>query len=151
MTSKKKLSVYAIVSDLAEDVCQQCTVRVIRHLQEMNAGLSGEDSGLSNCWEEICVQVQHEESIYWDTYVEVVKAFIAGEIEEMLPWHREAVWLQTDAGVEWGAADEKTRDPYPVFNGDIVDYLLDNYVWPEAGRWSNERIRTYRGQATDLD
>lgn len=151
MTSKKRLSADSIVCALAEDVCQQCTLRIIRYLKEMDGGLSGEDSGLSTCWEEICVQVQYETSIYWETYVETVKAFVEGEIEDMPPWHREAVWLQTDANDEWEGDDEQTRVSYPVCNSDIVDYLLDNYVWPEAGRWSNERIKTYRDRATDLD
>ena len=151
MTSKKKLSAYNIVGNLAKDVCEQCTVRVIRHLQEMDAGLSGEASGLSNCWEEICVQVQHEESICWDTYVEVVKALVEGEIEVMPLWHQEAVWLQTDAHYEWETGDEQTRVSYPVCNSDIVDYFLESYIWPEAKRWSNERIQNYRDRATDRD
>ena len=117
----------------------------------MDAALSGDHSGLSTCWEEICVQVQYEESIDWDTYVETVKPFVEVEVEDMPPWHREAVWLQTDANDEWEGDDEQTREPYPVCNSDIVDYLLNNYVWPEAGRWSNERITRYLDRVTDRD
>jgi hypothetical protein len=50
-----KLSKSLIVSNLAEQVCQQITRKVISSLQALTNGLlSGDDSGLTNAWEEIC-------------------------------------------------------------------------------------------------
>ena len=58
------LSEWRIVRRLAEQVCQRITRRVIRSLRELVDGLqSGDDSGLTNAWEEICVQVQGEQSV----------------------------------------------------------------------------------------
>lgn len=45
--------------------------------QEMISG----DSGLKNVWEEVCVQVQDEQSIYWEAYVETMEGVLAGYIK----------------------------------------------------------------------
>ena len=71
---EKNPSETRIVQALAESVCQHVSDKTIRALQGMtdaNMLLSGDDSGLINVWEEICVQLQNEESFYWDTYVEI--------------------------------------------------------------------------------
>lgn len=43
--------------------------------------LSGNDSGLKNVWEEICVQKQGEESHYWDAYEDTINNFIDAEFQ----------------------------------------------------------------------
>ena len=62
--SERKLSEVAIVWQLAEHVAHGLTRRVIAVLQGMTDHLnSGEDSRLKSVWDEICVQVQGEESV----------------------------------------------------------------------------------------
>jgi len=57
----------AIVHDLAKQICRRLTGRTIAALQELNACmLSGDDSGLVNVWDEICAQIQYEESGTWE-------------------------------------------------------------------------------------
>lgn len=140
----RKLSQSAIVKELAEYVCRRLTRKVISALKAMdNALLSGEDSGLRNTWEEICVQVQHEESIYWETYDETVRGFVLGEVAELPAYQREAVWLQTEEGWDWDTEGDQERESCPVNAENIVQYLLDQYIYVEAGRWTNRRIRRY--------
>lgn len=56
--------------------------KVIEGLRQLtNLLLSGVDSGLKNCWEEICVQVQGEESVDWDAYENTIANFISAELE----------------------------------------------------------------------
>jgi hypothetical protein len=133
-----------VVQAVAEQVCRRLTRKIISTLQQMNHGLqSGDDSGLKNTWDEICVQVQFEESCLWDAYHETVCGLTGREIEKLLPHEREAVWLQTPAGDEWGCEDESDRQSYPVLNDDIVEYVISEHLYREAANWSNLRIREY--------
>jgi hypothetical protein len=137
------LSESKVVRDLAENACQRITRSTIRGLQEMEATLSGDDSELENPWDEICAQVQHEQSIFWDVYEQTMQAFVAGEVEELQAFERAAIWLQTSEGEDWSYDDEEQRPSDPVVNGDVTAYIVANYVLAEAGRWSNQKIRDY--------
>jgi len=140
----KRLSESGIVRQLAEHKAKHITRRTIAALQRLtDCKLSGDDSVLANTWDEICAQVQGEESYAWDVYVETMKAILAGDVEELASYEREALWLQTNQGSDWDCEDEKAREPYPICNGDIVEYLLSDYVLTAADGWSNTRIRAY--------
>ena len=60
-----------IVAAWAKLLSETLVKDAIAALEQMdaNAMLSGDDSGLKNVWEEVCVQLQYEESIFWDTLV----------------------------------------------------------------------------------
>lgn len=117
----------------------------------MDRGLSPDDSGLQNVWDEICVQVQYQESIYWDAYDEAVRAFVAAAVEELQPFEQEAIWLQTPQAFDWRWDDEAEQERYPVVIDDIVAYIVSEFVLGEAGRWSNTRIRAYLERAYQRD
>lgn len=140
----RKLSEANIILEVAEHVCRQVTRKVIAQLRGMHEGLqSGDDSGLKSIWDEICVQIQDEYSPYWDAYEHVVTSIVKYHIEKLLDHEREAIWLQTKNGNSWDCDDDDPRHSYPVDMTDIVDYVLDEYVYEEAGKWSNARIRAY--------
>lgn len=149
VNSERRLSESKIVSALAEKVCQRITRKVIANLQRMDESyfggtmLSGDGSGLKNVWDEICAQVQYEEAFSWDAYDTTVRSLLEGYIEELPDFEREAIWLQTQAGGDWDCEDSDDREPYPVVNEDIVNYLASDYVYAEAGRWSNARLRSF--------
>jgi hypothetical protein len=148
----RTLSESSVVSALADEVCRRLTRRLIATLQKLNnALLSGEDSGLKNTWDEICAQVQFEESYAWDAYDETVRGLAASGVEKLQPHEREAIWLQTTAADDWDCEDESRRRPYPVSNEEIVDYLVDEYVYRDAGNWSNLRIRNYLDRSIRTD
>ena len=109
----------------------------------MDGKLSGDDSELENPWDEICAQVQYEQSIFWDVDQETITAFVAGEVETLQPFERDAIWLQTPQGDDWDCADEESREPYPVVIDDVIGYIVSDYVLAEAGRWSNPKIRAH--------
>jgi hypothetical protein len=147
-----ELSEWRIVWNLAKQVCQRVTRRVIRNLQKLDSGLqAGDDSGLTNAWEEICVQVQGQESVMWDAFDLTVRQSVSREVAELLPYEREAIWLQTPSGEGWDAEDEESRDEYPVVVDEIVDYLTNKYIYSAAGEWSNRHIRKYVEQSSRMD
>ena len=142
MTSE--LSEWRIVRRLAEQVCQRVTRRVIRALREIVDGLqSGDDSSLANVWEEICVQVQGEQSVLWGAYDVTVRQIVSTEVTALPEHERDAVWLQTPEGEEWDAEEEDERTKSPVTGDNIIDYLTNDYVYSAAANWSNPRIRKY--------
>jgi len=141
-----------ITRQLAEDIARVVTRRAILGLQRLTDCLgSGDDSELKNTWDEICVQVQSDQSVMWGAYEETSRAFLLGAIERLKPFEREALWLQTEQGQDWGYEDESEQKAAPVSKKDIVQYLWSEYLLDAAGRWSNPRIRAYLDRAGAID
>lgn len=148
----KQFSEFSIVRQLAEHVARQVAQRTIEELRDMTETLgSGDDSGMENVWEEICVQVQYDEFPFWAAYVHTAKGLILSTVENLPAHEREALWLKSDQGEEWDSEDEEQREAYPVLNDDIVAYVWNEHLLPEAGRFSNERTRGYLDRATASD
>lgn len=133
----------AIVRAVADAAAQRITRRVVAALQDMQDLMSGEDSGLANTWDEICVQVQYEESHSWQAYDQTVKALVSGCVAELPKHERDALWLQTDEGNDWDDTKPEQRAVAPIYPSDIVKYVTSEYVYKAAGRWSNDRIRAF--------
>lgn len=134
-----------IVKALAHEIANKITRKTISGLQRMpyDSPLSGDDSGLKNIWDEICVQVQYEQSYYWDIYNETVKSFIEYDVSELKDFEKLALWFQTDSYWDWDSDEEDEKELPPLADSDIVDYLLAEYIYPKAGEWTNTKIRKY--------
>ena len=52
-----------IVKEVADDAARRIADQVRRFFQGQKAQLSGDDTELETVWDEICVQVQFEESV----------------------------------------------------------------------------------------
>jgi hypothetical protein len=142
---KSKLSVFTIIRTLGNLVCQRVSRQVIRNLQELNdkdSLLSGDNSGLVNVWDEICVQMQLEESCFWEGYEDLIETFVRSYVEKLPDHERDAAWLITFEGESWNCEPEDDRDPDPVFHDDIVKHI-SGYVLTTGNDWSNHRIRSY--------
>jgi hypothetical protein len=139
----KILSESAIVRALAKDVGERITRKVIRALQALTDKLSGDDSGLETMWDEICAQVQTEESIFWNVYDETVQGIVLEHIRDLTDYERAAVWLQTNAGENWTYEEEGDRLASPVNEGDIAEYIAHRHIYGEAAEYSNARIHAY--------
>jgi len=145
------LSESAVVRAVADQAAKHVTRLAIKTLQGMKDTLSGPDSGLKSVWDEICVQAQGEESPAWDAYTEIVQSTLAQLVTAMTRHEREAIWLQTDAGFDWSGQEPNERVTYPVHDQDVIDYLAREYVFSEAGRWSNERITNFLDRSGEID
>jgi hypothetical protein len=145
------LSRPAIVSAVAQAAAQRITRKAIRTLQGIKEKLSGDDSELKTTWDEICVQVQGEESIFWDSYDETARSIVTGCVSELPKHEREAIWLQTDAGIDWDCEKPEDRETYPVVHQDVVEYLVCKYIYAAAADWSNARIETYKARSSMRD
>jgi hypothetical protein len=145
------MSESAIVREVAEKAARRITRKVIGALQKLTNTLSGDDSELKTVWDEICAQVQLEQSCYWDDYIETVKQIVPVQLEKLAKNEREAMWLQTHNGIDWSCEEPEDRDPNPIWDDDIVEWVIDEYVLSEAANWSNERIRAYLERSSMRD
>ncbi len=147
----RTLSEYLIVAATAQIAIRRVARKVISDLRRMHDTLSGEDSELKTTWDEICVQVQLEESIYWEAYEQTVRALVHGYVSELLAHEREAIWLQTPAGRDWVYEDPDNRETYPVDDDEVAEFIMDEDIYVEARRWSNARIREFIARVTARD
>jgi hypothetical protein len=143
MIRQRELSELTIARDLGQALAQRLVLGCIRDLQRMqDCLLSGDDSPLRSIWEEICVQQQREWSHSWRAYQQTIAACADYRIEDLKPYELDALWLLTRQGEDWDCELEDERESYPVYQGDVLDYIQDE-ILSRASNWSNERIRRY--------
>ena len=132
-----------ITHQVAVNIINCITRKTIRTLQQItDCQMSGDDSGLENAWDEICVQIQDQYSIFWFAFDEVIQSVILGFVEELEQYEKQAIWLETEEGGEW--LDDELDNQDPVFNlDDIVDFIKEQFVYSEALGWTNKKIRIY--------
>lgn len=74
-----------LLVNLYQDISNIVVPNVIEQLKNLNKDslLSGDNSGLENVWEEICVQVQYEPSYYYEMYVITMDGIIKDELKKL--------------------------------------------------------------------
>lgn len=133
-----------IISAIAERECLRVSQKVVFTLQRLTSGgASGDDSPLKNLWDEVCVQVQFQDSVMWDAYVDVMERVIDGEIQKSDAATQQAIWLQTSNGFDWAYDQEGDVESVPCDRQDIINHILNEYVLSQAADYSNRRIRKY--------
>lgn len=104
MADNSEWAYQSIVEEYGAAAAMALAERVRERLRESQHTMSGEGSGLQSTWEEICVQVQGEETPYWDAYVMMIRDTVSSELF-LLPRHEQAaIWLWTYEGEDWLAA-----------------------------------------------
>ena len=140
-----------ILRQIADRQCNRICRATIRNLQKLtDCNLSGDDTVLKNTWDEICVQVQSEESYAWDAYVQTINATIAYEVEILPRPEQEAIWLRTPQGFDWEIELENDPTSVPICLDDITDFILQDYVLSKASDYKNKRIVKYLEQGYEL-
>ncbi len=133
----------SIVEAFAAPILARLTRRVISKLRGMDQALLSGDERLQNAWEEICVQVQGEQSFFWEAYEDTIRQCAQTEVTKLQPHERQSLWLQTESGAEWLFEEENSESEVPHSDDDIIEYLLNDHILPAASDYSNPRIRKY--------
>lgn len=129
-----------VLSFFAKECISKTVSLIIRKLQEFKITLSGEDSGLENTWDEICVQIQGEYSYHWDLYEDIVLDLIEEEVNKM-PIHVQlTIWLETESAYSY---DEDEDDLVSKYDPSDVYNHFKSIIFQKAGDWGNRRIRRY--------
>lgn len=138
------ISDFEVVLKVARHIGNEITAKAIRQLQAIkHANLSGDDSGLANTWEEICVQCQSEQSIFWDAYEATIQNILESLVTELPIPYRLAIWCASDGGIDWmESADNDGKSEPPISIEDCASWISE-MVFEEAGSYSNERIEQF--------
>jgi hypothetical protein len=131
-----------LIAKIAEESTVRISRRVVRDLQQLKEVASGDDSGLENLWDEICVQRQGEESVFWDAYDQTVWTLVAAQLDKTPVTELQAIWLQTDEGENWLIDSDEHSRHIPWSPADVGEYIV-HAVYELAGSWSNHRIREF--------
>ena len=145
------LNMTAIVTAVGKQAIRRIERKVIASFQRVVSGMAGDDSELKTIWDEICAQVQHEESVFWNTYDEMVRTSVAVLVADLPQHEKEAAWLQTEEGNDWEWEDESERETHPVLESDIVEHIVTHHIYARAGEWTNARLRAYLDRASRRD
>ena len=127
------------------ELVDKLVAKVIDSLKRLGGDslLSGDDSGLVNVWEEICVQVSGEETAFWDAYLTVIDDHIRGALSPMSKEARAVLWGMTDSGIDcyahYGAGEEQSP---PIFDEDIIEMLRDKLL-SRAADDDSPRVERY--------
>lgn len=133
---------------IKNDIVKLC----VDDLRAITEGLqSGDDSGLENIWEEICVQVQGEQSIFWSMYEDLVDTCVTAHVMTLNRDEKIALWLTTDDGLDWSLDQQDDDDGCLVpFSNDAILEELRSCVLSVAEDYENDRIDSYKwGSAED--
>lgn len=133
-----------LLSRLAEEIGQKVGRRTISQLQRLRVGMqSDDDSVLANIWDEVCVQAQGEESVSWESYLDLMRNLIGHQLSKLKPHEVGALWLQTPEGELWSEEEDRDYEGAIVLE-DVVEDVLGSYVLSAACDWKNPRIRKQR-------
>lgn len=131
-----------IIIALADDVTNAIKDQVILALEGNHDTTSGDDSGLSNVWEEICVQVQGEHSSSWQAYDDTVRAYVHEALSQRPVYQQIAVWLQTPEGID--EEDEgRDSDEEIAYDTDAAANSIVSAIYGAASDYSNEAVKAY--------
>lgn len=123
---------YRLLIDHARALGRDMAEQVRTDLAEMDEPLlSGDDSGLTSVWQEICAQAQGEESFFWEQYQEVAIGMIGFRVQDRRKTEQEMLWLATEAGWDWlYDVVNAENDPAPEHPG-IDTEAVAAWVWAE--------------------
>jgi hypothetical protein len=97
--------------------------RAIRRIKRLppESRQSGDDSGLEDVWEEFKSQIQHEQSIFFDLYEQVIRELCLGLVQE-LPGHEiEILWFGCEARFD---CDDDEAGTHPLL-GELRAHVAD--------------------------
>lgn len=141
-----------LVEESGKQIVQRLARSWIRQLQKIKREnqmmQSPEDSGLVNLWDEICVQIQEERSIFWDLYEDYLRKMICSQLEERCSRNElEILWCQTKLFQELAEEEEglsgKNSPPWKgICMEELTDWCLSKLL-DAAADYGNERIEKY--------
>ncbi|MGH8432980.1 MAG: hypothetical protein ACRERX_00535 [Pseudomonas sp.] len=137
-----------IVASWAAKLSERAVNDVVLHLEGMEATLSG-DSGLENVWEEVCAQVQREESIDWSIYEDIIVDLLHSVVKALDRDAQLALWAVTDAGWDYiydHHADKNGAVGAPLDIGAIVAKLKEDVLSAAADYESPSLYRYIWGE-----
>lgn len=151
-----------MLSQLVEEFAEAARARVCRavvtNLRRLPGMMDGGDSMLRNAWDEICVQVQFQESVFWESaYLPTIEQLIKARIAKLSKCEKRAIWLQSEEGSSWlndldfiqdGQEGRYDGSGVPYDDESVIELVLDS-VLTEAANYENSRISASLDRGSD--
>lgn len=140
---------YRVISEHARALASRVALQVESDLQRVTEPmLSGDDTCLTSVWEEVCVQVQGEESYAWDAYVQLMLDQVLSRLQEVSRPELEMLWLRTESGWDWlwdvVNAEQGEAHPHPGIDQDAVaHWIVQDFVKPLAEEYDSSSVSRY--------
>ncbi|MCH2209520.1 MAG: hypothetical protein MK132_27170 [Lentisphaerales bacterium] len=104
--------------------------------------MSGDDSGLSNVWNEICVQKQKERSFFYESYIDLIELTVEDVVNDLNRDELTLLWFETESGQEWSCDNPGVKKPPFIDMSSIGKYICGK-VLAEANDYQNKEIRDF--------
>ena len=109
-------------------------IQALQNLSGPEFLLLGEDSGLVSVWEEICVQVQQEQSPYWDAFQDTIENVLDDEFDKQHDAVKELLIYIDGADEDDDENANSKTNALMILKSDLID---------KAGWYENENILNY--------
>lgn len=139
---------YRVVTEHASALARRIAQEIVTDLRAVQAPLlSGDGTPLTSVWQEICVQVQGEESIFWDAYLQSMRDFALSRLASVSPPELEMLWFGTEPGWDWlwdvvNAEDSAPRHP-GVDDEVVAHWIIREFVMPLAEEDDSELVARF--------
>ena len=152
-----------LLAKFAEPLCRRIVYVARRELQswDKTSMQSGDNSGLKNLWDEICVQVQGEQSVFWEMYIELIDSCIERQADKLKPHELMAIWWQKEDleyDVDTLSITKTSEDDEPwdlednsYLMEEIVTYVRESYIMQDAANYRNKAISEYLFRGYEFD
>lgn len=121
----------ALVDQLANDMYNVLVAEVIGEIMELpdNCRQSGDDSKLGDVWEEFKWQLQNDESIYFEAYVDTIQAICLRHVATLDTDRQRLLWLWSEGYLrQWASEDTVTLTDIDLSDIDNELYRRVCYV-----------------------
>ena len=135
-----------IVSDLAYELKEKLTKKVIALLKEDKTPLQDEKSCLDTVWEEFCISVQEKDSLYLELdYKKHVLDLYHEKFNELKRYEKVAIWLKTPDGIDWiyDKKDISCALENVPFHFEACENCLYSLILEIAKNYDNDNIYRY--------
>lgn len=149
-----------IIQKFSQDISDRLVISCIRDLKKIKDCLSSDDTELENAWEEICIQIQLEESYFWESYDCLTLDIISRYISKLKSHEMLAIWFQTDEGNDWlltpvsnkeyfeikdlsNNCEFRTETESPPVSLNHISKYIQKRIYERAEIYSNKRIRNF--------
>lgn len=147
-----------LLTDHATKLIANLSDSIIRHLRGItwDSGMmqSPKSNGLKNLWDEICVQVQRDYSLYWDAYEDYIWSIVEELVRKLSKEEKLLIWMESDSFSDWAdtfdADDDCDKAFSQVFpegyeNNAVIQTIYDDVI-SRASNYRNRRITTFLEQ-----
>ena len=132
----------AVLRAFAQETASCVSKRTIAMLQKVEATpYFGKGKGLKNAWDEVCVQLQYDQTFLFKVYKEVMAMIVAKQIRDLKRHEKLALWFQTYEGESWLYDEGDPNDEPPMSIDEIGEYIVAENLIEEGRNWSNQEIR----------